>query len=270
MEFASGISVTCFAASYGLGLLFELARLYWSGKTMRWLATTAALAGLLAQTLFLAAIAVNEGRLPIATRFESLIALSWLVTLVYLYLLLRDRRLGAGLFVLPISLGLVLYAAFVADRPTEAREDVGALIGAAHGMLLLAGTVMVTVALAAALMYLVKIRQLRAGLSDRLRLPSLERLERLNAVAVMVAWPLLTIGLGLGLAMRQLSYSDPKVLTTFIAWILFTYLAHQRTQPANRGRRIAVLTVVACAVVLFSVLGDPIFGTSHQSSRLAP
>lgn len=271
MDFASRISVTCFAASYAIGMVNEVLRLFWPLRWVRWLATGAALAGLTAQTLFLAAIALTQNRLPIESQFESLITVSWLISLVYLYLLLRDRRLGAGLFILPVSLGLVLYAAGFADRATRHQAGGKQVLAVAHGMLLLFGTVLVVFALLAALMYLVQVRQLkRHHARGRLRLPSLERLDRMNTVAVYVAWPLLTLGIGLGFALRRIEFSDPKVIWTSIAWLLFTVLVHYRHRPENRGRRVALMTIVACAVVLVSVLGDPIFGTAHQAAPGAP
>lgn len=267
MDFATRISVTCFAASYAIAMVCEVLRAFWPTRTARWLATVAALAGIFAQTLFLIAIAVRDRHLPIATQFESLITVSWLISLVYLYLLVRDRRLAAGIFILPISLGLVLFAATLSERGHGAAEDANRVIAMAHGMLFLLGTVMVVVAFVVAMMYLVKVRQLKSGtLLGAVRLPSLERLDYVNTVAVYIAWPLLTIGTLLGFSLRQLQWTDPKVVTTAIAWFLFTVLAHYRYRPENRGRKVALLTLFACAAVLVSVLGDPLFGTSHQSA----
>ena len=134
-------------------------------------------------------------------------------------------------------------------------------------MLLLLGTVVVVFATIAALMYLVKVRQLKRGaVRGPVRLPSLERLDRLNRMGIWVAWPLLTLGLGLGLSLQRLSWGDPKVVWTAAAWLAFTFLAHYRFSPEHRGRKIAVLTIVACLLVMISVLGDPLFGTGHQSA----
>lgn len=261
----SRIGVTCFAASYGLALAHELARVYWPRRLLRWLATGFAIAGVLAQTLFLLAIVIGQERLPIQSQFESLIAVAWLLALVYVYFLLRDRRLAGGLFVLPVVLGLVLFAGVVADRQPRPSDVDRQTLAIAHGMLLLVGTVFVASSLVSAAMYLVKVRQLKSGTWDMPRLPSLERLERANALTIQAAWPLLTAGILLGFSLRRLSLVDPKVLSTVVAWLLFTVLVHWRHQPAHRGRKLAMLTIVAAALVLFSVLGDPLFGTAHQS-----
>lgn len=268
MDFISKISVTCFAASYAIGLGSEIVRVFWPTKLVRWLATAASLAGVVAQTLFLIALAVRTGQVPIVTQFESLIAVSWLISLIYVYLLLRDRRLAAGIFLLPVILGLSLFAGLMSNQRELSAPTGVRVIGMAHGILLLLGTVLVAVSFVAALMYLVKVRQLKSGtLLGSVRLPSLERLDRVHSVAVHVAWPMLTIGIGLGFALQQLNWTDPKVITTVASWLLFTFLVHYRHRPENRGRKVAMLTIVSFVVVLIAFLGDPIFGTGHQSNR---
>lgn len=266
MEFIGKISVTCFAASYAIGMMGEIARVFWPHRMLRWLATSAAVMGITAQTLFLFAIFIRTGSLPIVTQFDSLITISWLMSWVYLYLLIRDRRLAAGIFILPVSLGLCLYAASLPPSAGHPLQGGRQIIGAAHGILLLVGTVAVVFALIAALMYLVKVHQLRSGtIWGGIRLPSLERLDHLHGLAVYMAWPLLTLGVGMGFALQSISWIDPKVVATVVAWGLFTILAHYRFHPENRGRKMAMLTIVASIVVLVSVLGDPLFGTVHQT-----
>ena len=265
MEFASRITITCFAATYAISLINEVARVFWPSRAVRWIATTTAAAGIFAQTLFLIAVGVQAGRLPITTQFHSLITVSWLISLVYLYLTVRDRRLAWGLFLLPISLGLLLYATTLSVRPGSSSAG-GGVIGISHGLLLISGTLMVTLAFAAAVMYLVKVQQLKTGIGwTHVRLPSLERLDRVHELSVLIAWPLLTVGIAMGLLMQKLRWTDPKVFVTLLAWTVFTTLTHYRFQPEQRGRRLALLTIVAFIVVLVSFLGDPLFGTGHQS-----
>lgn len=264
MDFASRISVLCFGASYAISMGAELLRFFWPGKATRWVATTFALAGLSAHSLFLAHRSHLSQQLPIGNQFESLIFVSWLVALVYLYLILRDRRLSAGIFVLPVSLALIGLATMLSpDEAANTDRATGVLL-MSHGILILVATVVVLVAMVVAIMYLVKLKQLRTGaVFVRLRLPSLERLDRINRIAVYVAWPLLTAGLGLGLIAARLRLDDPKVISTLVAWVVLTVLAHYRYRPDHRGQRVAVMTIIVGIAVLFSFLGDPIFGTAH-------
>lgn len=268
MDFASRVSLTCFVASYGISLVNEVLRLIWPHRWVRWLATSGAVAGFTAQTLFLAHRWYDAGRPPIATQFDSLVTISWLVGLIYLYLLLRDRRLAAGIFLLPIMLALLGFAATLPHVAQDSAAELRAgtrLVLLTHGLLFLVGTVLVLNALVTALMYLVKVHQLKAGTPlANPRLPSLERLDRIHSISVWVAWICLTLGLALGfLPTPRLAWSDPKIWVTLLAWLVFTGLAHYRFE--HRGQRVALLTVVACCAILLSVLGDPLFGTGHQT-----
>ncbi|MBY0586857.1 cytochrome c biogenesis protein [bacterium] len=268
MDFASRISLLCFGASYAISMVAELFRFLWPHRWVRWIATGSALAGMLAQTLFLVHKGWLSQRIPISNQFESLVFVSWLMAMVYLYLILRDRRLSAGIFVLPITIGLVGMAASLSPEEAGASDAGNTVLSATHGLTLLVGTVVMVIATVVAVMYLVKLRQLRRGsVFSRVRLPALERLDRLNLAAVYLAWPLLTIGLGLGFMLHHLKISDPKVISTLIAWFILTVLAHYRYQPEHRGPRVAVLTIVAGLAVLVSFLGDPIFGTAHLRDR---
>lgn len=266
MDLASRIQLTCFVASYSISIVGECLRVFWPRRALRWITTGFAIAGIAAHTLYLVHRAILAGQLPIATQFESLIAVSWLISLVYLYLLVRDRRLGVGVFVLPISLGMIIFAATMADRGLRPAGEHNLVIAVSHGIAFLIGITVVIAAFVSALMYLVKMRQLRTGSAvGHVRLPSLERLDRTNTIAVYVAYAFLTIGMLLGFLLQQLAWTDPKSLSTLAAWGLFTCLVHVRHHPENRGRKVAILTIVACVMVFVSVLGDPLFGTGHQA-----
>jgi ABC-type transport system involved in cytochrome c biogenesis permease subunit len=270
LDFVTRISVTCFAASYAVTLVAELVRLAWPVRPIRWLATLGLAAGLLAHSLFLGARGVELGRLPISTRFESLIAIAWLVALIHLYVLLRERRVAAGLFLLPVVLGLIATAVTMTDPAVADAAQARSLLATAHGVLLLVATAGAVLAAIAAAMYLIKRAQLKSGgAPESFRLPSLESLERTNAIAVRVTFPILTGGLGVGFMLGLLHVTDPKVIVSLIGWGTFLALEIALHQPENRGRRIAVLTLIAAAAVLASVLADPILGTAHQAPAVA-
>jgi ABC-type transport system involved in cytochrome c biogenesis permease subunit len=80
----------------------------------------------------------------------------------------------------------------------------------------------------------------------------------------MLAFPLMSIGLALGLALiaatrraglQALSWTDPKVLSGAALWAVFAILVHARLRPAMRGRRVAILTIVAFGFLLFLWIG---------------
>ena len=262
-DWAGRIGVTCFAASYGAALALDAARFAWP-RLGGYPALALAGAGFAAEGVYLAHRGLSQGRLPIGSPFDALLAVSFALAGLSLYFALRDRREQVGFFLLPVALALVLAAAWKFPRAEHDPALGKTILGVAHGVLLVLGAALATAAMASAAAYLAKSRQVRTGrFLDRLRLPSLERLDRWTSAAALWGWPLFTVGVLLGFALRGLAWQDPKVFTTVVAWLAFTALAQYRWRPEHRGRRFAWWALVAGALVLFSVLADPWLGTSH-------
>ena len=166
------LSVLCFAGTYGLAFLAELAR-FFVRSSLRWYVAAGLMAlGWLVQTAFLANLAFKNPMVLVTTPFESLIVLSWIVALIGLYLMVRSPRpVAAGMFVLPLVLGLVIVAGWFAPRQSDWLEWGGmfAFWGTVHGVFLLGGAVFTCVAFFAGLMYLVQMRRLKAKRPSRIR-----------------------------------------------------------------------------------------------------
>lgn len=265
MTWLSGISILCFAASYLVVFGLEVSRLAFRSRLRRPVRLIFAGAGLLAQTLFLIYRAREIGTLPLSSLYDWLLVLSWLLVVLYLYLAMRRTDLALGMFLLPVVLGLIGAAWWLVDRSPRSLPDVIAFWGMVHGALLAFGTVAVVAAFVAGVMYLVQVHRLKAKQRPArgFRLPSLELLETFNRQAIVYAFPLLTLGLalGLGLAVYQrqqdanVVLGDPKVISTLVTWLVFAVLLHARYRPELRGRKIAYLTIVAFGFLLFTLVG---------------
>ncbi|HEV3260172.1 MAG TPA: cytochrome c biogenesis protein CcsA [Gemmataceae bacterium] len=259
------ITVFCFGASYACALVLELVQLCWPRPVQRWLATGFAGAGLLAHTLFLLA------RPPaLASPFWSMLFLAWILAVFYLYGSVHHRRVAWGVFVLPVVLGLTVLAGRL-DRPEAAPEASWwhgllsirgeAFWVTAHIGLLLLAAVGVCVGFVASVMYLVQAWRLKAKMlpGQGVRLLSLERLEAMNRRAVNLAFPLLTAGVLVGAALMlqrpdQLrEWSDPKVWGAMVLWVVFAILFYLRYGVHVRGRRLALLTIMAFALLVFTL-----------------
>jgi ABC-type transport system involved in cytochrome c biogenesis permease subunit len=268
------LSVLCFAGTYGLAFVAELAR-FVVRSAVRWYIAAGLMAlGWLVQTVFLANIAFKRPLVLVTTAFESAMVLSWILAFIGLYLMLRSPKpVAVGMFVLPLVLGLVIVAGWFAPRESDWLEWGGttAFWGTVHGIFLLAGAVFACVAFFAGVMYLVQMRRLKAKRPSLagLRLPSLEQSERINRGAITIAFPLLTFGLLIGMILsavvsteagtmtvaHRLDWTDPKVLSALFMWLVFAFLVHARFQPAMRGKSVMVLTIVAFAFLVFTWVG---------------
>jgi ABC-type transport system involved in cytochrome c biogenesis permease subunit len=120
----------------------------------------------------------------------------------------------------------------------------------------------VTVAFVASVMYLLQARRLKAKAlpGEGLRLLSLERLELMNRRGINWAFPLLMLGLLIGGVQmfqegaRFEAWTDPRVISTIILGLLLAILLHLRYGFHLRGRRVALLTIMAFGLLLIALL----------------
>jgi ABC-type transport system involved in cytochrome c biogenesis permease subunit len=261
------ITVFCFAASYGVAFALEILQLLHARGVQRLLAAVAGTAGLLAHTLFLA---VQKPSLY--SQFGSLLFLAWILAVFYLYGSVHHRRVAWGVFVLPLILGLIILAE-VFDRPAigslnlspRFALDSGELWRIAHVTLFFLASVGVCVAFVASVMYLLQARRLRAKVvpGRGLRLLSLERLEEMNRRALNLAFPLLTAGLLISAALmlqdtgRISGWTDPRIVSSLLLWLVFGIVLYLRHGYYLRGRSVALLTIMAFALLLVTLV------TSH-------
>jgi ABC-type transport system involved in cytochrome c biogenesis permease subunit len=281
------LKVLCFAGTYGLALICELARLF-VRSPFRWHLTVGLTAiGWIVQTVFLANLAMKDHLLPVTSAFESMMVLAWIVALIGIYLMLHwPRQVAVGLFVLPLVLGLVAAAGWFAPRESDwMKEGMMAFWGTVHGIFLLAGAVFTCVAFAAGLMYLAQMRRLKSKNSRRFgfALPSLEQTEQVNRGAITIAFPLLTFGLLIGLVLSviagspahggetSLGWTDPKVISALGMWLVFAVLLHARFRPELRGRSVMLLTIIAFGFLVFTWVGVEALKlpTAHGAARTA-
>ncbi len=118
------------------------------------------------------------------------------------------------------------------------------------------------VAFIAGALFLIQERQLKQKQMGLLfhRLPALWTLDRINVVALGMGFGLLTAGLVFGCIMAQRLLGqwwnwDPKELLTLALWGLYFALWWLRLRAAWRGRKVALLSVLGFALVLFTLLG---------------
>lgn len=249
------ITRLCFGASYAVALLLELIQLVWPRWGQRFIGLAFGIAGLLAHSLFLA---WNQPSL--ATQFGSMLFLAWILAVFYLYGAIHHRKLAWAIFVLPLVLGLVLLSGPL-PRPGVVERSWLTSWGLLHGSLLMFAAVGVCVGFVASVMYLVQVRQLKAKVppGQALRLFSLERLEEMNRRAINLAFPLLTAGVIVGLALLihgdsvSGDWAAPKTIGTGVLWLAFLLVLFLRYGVHLRGRQLALLTIVVFALMVFTL-----------------
>jgi len=265
----SGVSIICFAASYGVTLALEITRLLFRSGLRGAIMLGFAGAGLFAHTVYLYYRAIHATGSPLSSSQDWCLLAAWVLAATYLYLTYYHPGTAFGLFILPLVLGLIATGTYLADPQPFAREPASRVWGMIHGASILLGTVAVLVGFAAGLMYLGQAYRLKHKLTPRrgLRLPSLEWLQRANSRAIGVAALMLGAcilsGAILNLINRRpdterLPWHDPVVLSTLVmfVWLVLCTAIGIFYRPARQGRRVALVTLfsfvfLAVALALF-------------------
>jgi ABC-type transport system involved in cytochrome c biogenesis permease subunit len=215
-----------------------------------------AAAGLVFHSLALIARGVHAGHLPVMGAYESLVLVSWSITLVYHVLESFTRIRAIGLYVMPVVLVLLTvawtrYRAPVGLAPAL-RSDVVVL----HVLVMVLAVGCLYVAGGAAIIYLVEQAQLkRRHLGGVLgRLPSLGTLDKLICHATLLGLPFLTMGMIAGM-IRAVTFavphwwSDPLVLLALAVWALYGLLLWGRLRRGWGGNRASWLAVAGLALL---------------------
>jgi ABC-type transport system involved in cytochrome c biogenesis permease subunit len=279
MHVISGISLICFAASYGVAWVLELSQLFRRSAPRGLLTIGFVVAGLVAQTLYLGYRAVERSGSPLSSSFDWYLVAAWLLAGTYLYLAYYYPKAALGLTMLPLVLVLVAAAA-LADRQAMSPDSASRAWGAVHGVFLLLGTVTVMVGFVAGLMYLIQARRLKRKLppSEGFHLPSLERLAKVNSRSIILSALLVGIGFLAGMILNvigrgesgEVPWSDPVISSSalMLVWLSAAAVFNATYRPARRGRKVAYLTIVnfvflaiALAVLL---LGETEHGAAYE------
>jgi ABC-type uncharacterized transport system permease subunit len=201
----------------------------------------------------------RESWQPLEDNFGAFLWLAILLSLFIIYTQRSHPLRGLDFFVLPVVLLLLLLAmVFGKTKPHEYHETTWSIV---HRVTAYGGFVAFAIAGAVGGMYLFANRRLRhKKLIPGQGFGSLERLEHITLVSVTLGFALLTVGLVTGL-FRVLDphypnslgpdwYRNPKVVLACVAWIVYALVLHSPINPAFRGRRTAMLSLLGFVLMI--------------------
>jgi len=200
--------------------------------------------------------------LPTAASF-----MAWVGTAFFLLLLLKARLQGLIVVIGPVSF-LAVFAAIGRGPVFEPTHFAG---GGSwphfHVLLSSAGLSLLGLAALAGGLFLAEHRRLKAHrpLRARLPLPSLEALDRTNAVALAVGFPLLTLGVVTGIiwvhsVSGRFWTATPHQLLSVTAWAVYALLAAARFGSKQGARQAAASAVLGFAFLFTAVIGLELLG----------
>jgi len=216
--------------------------------------------GWLAQTALLIAQAADADGFPWDSWAGSLNLFVWMCVGVYLIWGCRAPYRLLGLAVMPLAAVLFALARAAGGAGTAGRSGFGTAFLALHVSLVLAAFAGFTVAAGLAAVYLWQDRRLKRHDPDvlRVRAPSLVRLETLTGRTIAVSLPLLTLGIGVGLARLETrgGHFDAVMAAALATWAIYAAFLVLRYEAGWRGRRGAYLALAGFVLVIAVRLGS--------------
>jgi ABC-type uncharacterized transport system permease subunit len=183
--------------------------------------------------------------LPLGDNFDALLWLAAMLAVFVVYVQSTKPLTGLDWFAAPVVVLLLLAAAFVGK--TEFHPYVGSTWDWVHRATSYGGAVAFAIAAATGAMYLINRRRLRSKSAMVGSFASLERLEHINLLAVVLGFAMLTIGsITGGVTMVAQGKHTPitKIAMTAVVLLVYAIVLHAPINPSFRGRKVAVLSIV--------------------------
>jgi cytochrome c-type biogenesis protein CcsB len=232
-------------------------------------ASYTALFGLLAQSIALVlrwieSYKMGIGHAPLSNLYESLIFFSWTIALLYLIIEWRIKSRNLGAFVMPFAFIAIAYASFSPNVTSRIQPLIPALQSnwlISHVITCFFGYAALTIACGLALMYLIKGLDRTEGSSVFFKLlPNRDILDELSYHSVVIGFIFLTLGIITGSVWAYSAWGsywswDPKETWSLITWLIYAAMLHSRLIRGWRGKRMAIMSIIGFASVLFTYFG---------------
>jgi cytochrome c-type biogenesis protein CcsB len=209
---------------------------------------------------------VGHGHAPLSNLYESVVFFSWTIILIFGLIDLKYRYRVIGAFVVPFALLGMAGAQLMLNNSIEplvpALQSNWLLY---HVITCFLGYAAFAVACGISIMYLIKIGQESPNSSAPAggivaMFPSSRILDDLNYRAIMIGFPLLTLGIITGAAWANYAWGtywswDPKETWSLIVWFIYAAFLHARITRGWVGKRAAYLSIIGFAATIFCYLG---------------
>jgi len=229
--------------------------------------------GFAAHTLSILHRAIFSKFFPLATAFDALSFLAWLIIALLFVMRYRDPSPIFGSVACPLASVLMLFGATLSY---QIREPLVPLLKSwwlpIHVVLALVGNGIFALMAIGGLMYLLQERLIKKKRLGRLHklLPSLETLDTINRHGLPMGFFFLTLGIVTGALWAESAWGafwtwDPKETWSLITWFAYAAMVHQRVVLGWRGKRAALLALFGFALVMFTFIGVSLLFSGHHA-----
>ena len=238
----------------------------------------------------------DEGYFPLSNLYESLLFLSWGLTIVQLFLENRIKNQIVGAITTPVSMFIIAFASI--SLPVDMQKAAPLVPALKSNWLMMHVSIMIisyaTLILGSLLsiLFLIITRGQDVVLqgnsignnqkSDTIKLINketnnlynqmnlVESIDNLSYRTIGLGFPLLTIGIIAGAVWANEAWGsywswDPKETWALITWLIFAAYLHTRINKSWQGKRPAILASVGFVVVWICYLGVNFLGKGLHS-----
>ena len=245
------------------------------------LGTYLSLLGFTAQTLaiilrWVESYKMGIGHAPLSNLYESLVFFSWTLMLLYLILEWRTKNRTIGTFVTPLVFLAMAYASFSPNISSQIQPLIPALKSnwlISHVITCFFGYAAFALSFGISIMYLLKLLDTAEKDNRFLRLiPSAAILDDLNYQMIVIGFLMLTLGIITGSVWAHSAWGtywswDPKETWSLITWLVYASVIHTRLVRGWKGKKIAILSIVGFACVLFTYFGVNYLSGLHSYAQ---
>ncbi len=266
---------------YFFSFLFYLLMMILGKEFFGRLATITTLIGLVGHTIglifrWIESHQLDIGHVPLSNLYESLIFFSWATVLLYMIVEWRTRNRSIGTFVTPLAFLALAYASFSDNIQSSIQPLVPALQSnwlTAHVITCFFAYASFAISFGLSLMYLFKRLDTPEGRNSFLKLiPRPGLLDDLCYQMVVIGFLMLTLGIITGSVWAHSAWGrywgwDPKEVWSLITWFVYAAFLHSRLISGWKGKRLAILSIIGFACVLFTYFGVNYLAGLHSYAR---
>ena len=214
---------------------------------------------------------VITGHIPVHNLRGTLFIAGWAIAGVFLLFQYKFNLKILGIYAAPLATLIVIVAFLLPDTPIPPKNIFNSFWFIIHIFAVFVGEASLALACGVGLFYLVQERAIKIKIRGFFfnRLPSLEFIDNIGYVFLIVGFTMLTLGLVTGLVYAKSVWGhfwswDPKEIWSGVTWLIYAALLHGRISVGWRGQKAAVMSIIGFAALLFTFLGVNFLLTGHH------
>ncbi len=202
------------------------------------------------------------GHFPVTNIHEGLVLLCLLSGILFLIFFHKYKLKVVGVFLAPLVTFFSLIALLIKQPPMPAIDILHSFWLPIHVGSIFIGNALFSLSFVFSIIFVIENFRLKKKKFDNLgkQFPSLTTLDNINYLCIVYGFPFMTLGIITGAIWAQYavgSYwsNDPKEIWSLITWLLYAAILHCRLISGWRGKKIAIFSIFAFFVLVFSFIG---------------